>query len=49
MGICVSPECDDPKRDYRSREPDTCARIKFGCPKGQAFFGDACGCGCLSG
>jgi hypothetical protein len=49
-GICRRSRrtrCDygDPSREYVSRDPDTCAAIRFACESGVAFF-DACGCGC---
>ncbi len=47
-GICVEAQCDDPRRQYKSRDPSICARMKFGCDEGQSYFGDACGCGCLN-
>ncbi len=38
--------CNDPARDYVSRDPDQCAAILFLCVDGMQPFFDSCGCGC---
>ncbi len=49
-GICVqatpTSRCNQPERDYISRDPNRCAVIRFTCPEGQVPFSDDCGCGC---
>lgn len=47
-GECA-PVCnyEDPARHYVGQSPAQCQAIKFACPKGQSFFSDECGCGCL--
>ncbi len=35
----------DPRKEYLSRDPEDCARIRFYCDPGIPFF-DSCGCGC---
>lgn len=47
MGVCVA-NCEDQARSYKSRDPEMCARMRFACGEGESYFGDACGCGCLS-
>lgn len=49
-GICQQepkkPVCDDPDRDYISKDPDRCAAIRFYCEAPKVPFSDDCGCGC---
>lgn len=50
-GLCVPStgsrfQCDGPSRQYASRDPDICTRIRFLCDPGFTTFFDDCGCGC---
>lgn len=38
--------CEDPSRDYKSRDTETCTLIDFVCEEGSQHFFDDCGCGC---
>jgi hypothetical protein len=42
--LCDS--CDQPGRDYVSRDASDCARLRYFCIATMKSFSDACGCGC---
>ena len=53
MGMCVrggdQGSCNfdaDPNKRYVGKSPDDCARMRFTCEDGEAYFADDCGCGC---
>lgn len=44
----ADPGCPNgPDVHYISRNPDTCATIRFICAEGQTAFSNECGCGCI--
>jgi hypothetical protein len=50
-GICIKDkkDCNDPSKQYVSRDPAQCAVIHFLCTEGSFPFIDDCGCGCQTG
>ena len=47
MGVCVACNDERLRRNYLDKDPGRCARVKLICDKGQTFFSDSCGCGCV--
>lgn len=50
LAACTEKYCmctgDEWFRDYKAKDPETCAVIRFNCAPNQFYFSNECGCGC---